>query len=107
MIKGSRLMTLDEVVEYKKMKLEEIRNSKELQYVLDTIIQDSIKDAIDDNPTIDHVDIVIKDHYWQEIDAEFIIHILNNEYGYKNGYKKAQIISDGIKSPVLRIPLSK
>jgi len=106
-IKGSRLMTLDEVLEYKTMKLEEIRNSIELSYILDTIIQDSIKDVIDTNPTIDHVDITIKKYDWKGIDPEFIAHILNNEYGYKNGYKKAQVISDGIKSPVLRIPLTK
>jgi hypothetical protein len=103
MIKDSNLMTLDEVLEYKKMKLEEIRNNKDLLFILNDIIQDNIKDSIDSNPTINNVDIVIKDHYWAEIDPEFIVYILKDEYGYKG----AKIISDGIKSPVLRIPLSK
>lgn len=96
-------MTLEEALEYKKMKLKEIRNSKELLYILDNIIQDNIKDAIDANPTIDYVDIVVNDYYWEEINPEFIVNILKDEYGYKG----AKIISDGIKSPILRIPLSK
>ena len=107
MIKGSRLMTLDEVLEYKAMRLEEIRNSIELSYILDTIIQDNIKDGIDANPTIDYIDIKIKDYDWKGIDVEFIMHIINNEYGYKTACKRAKIISDGVQSPVLRIPLIK
>lgn len=106
MIKGSRLMTLDEVLEYKKMKLEEIRNSKDLICILNDI-QDKIKDAIDANPVIDHIDIMIRKYDWREIGVEFIVHILNNEYGYESARKRAEIISDGIKSPVLRIPLTK
>ena len=106
MIKGSNLMTLDEVLEYKAMKLKEIRNSKDLICILNDI-QDDIKDAIDSNPTIDYLDIEIKDYYLRDIAVEFIVHILNNEYGYKTACKRTQIISDGIKSPILRIPLSK
>ena len=109
MIKGSNLMTLDEVLEYKAMKLEEIRNSDDLLYILNDLIQDNIKDAIDANPMIDHIDIDIKsyNYNWRDIDPEFIVHILNNEYGYKTACKRAKIISDGVKSPILRIPLSK
>jgi len=103
MIKDSILITLEEALKYKKMKLKEIRNSKELLYILNNIIQDNIRDAIDANPTIDYVDIVIKNYDWGGIDVEFIINILKDEYGYKG----TKIISDGIKSPILRIPLTK